>query len=390
MEEIHYKLLVKRYFLYTITIYLFFVCYFVLLCFIVDPLQLFHSSWFLPRDMLSKNMREQAIGIINHYEFDSIILGTSMLQNTSSAEAGEKLGGTFFNISMSGSDYYERSFPLRKAFRKNIRKVIYSMDQYAYFECRKGHREYPISQWSILYDDEPFNTLRYYATIKNIYYMSFKKHFGLFKKDIDRPGAWFAIDSSARLFGGLNRWVDNNKNNKFLLKELPDAAAKSEKCTLTITHNLKQEYKAKEYIYEYLLKYVEQYPNTEFYCLFPPYFRYVYAQLLKLNPEMFFLHQEIVKYLVEKSSSLPNLHVYGFEDQDFLDDIANYKDTTHYHQRYNSVMLDAIRGGNELTPENVEHYLRVSLEKAWNFDMAGLNAEAQRLLRERKAARGGD
>lgn len=53
-------------------------------------------------------------------------------------------------------------------------------------------------------------------------------------------------------------------------------------------------------------------------------------------------------------------------------------------------MLDAIRAGNELTPENVEQYLWDCQEKAWNFDIGALNAEAQRLLRERKAARGED
>jgi hypothetical protein len=50
-------------------------------------------------------MRQQAAGIINNYEFDSIILGTSMLENTSAKEAGEKLGGKFMNISLSGSNF---------------------------------------------------------------------------------------------------------------------------------------------------------------------------------------------------------------------------------------------------------------------------------------------
>ena len=51
------------------------------------------------------NMRQQAAGIINNYEFDSIILGTSMLENTSAKEADEKLGSKFMNISLSGSNF---------------------------------------------------------------------------------------------------------------------------------------------------------------------------------------------------------------------------------------------------------------------------------------------
>ena len=76
-------------------------------------------------------MRQQAAGIINNYEFDSIILGTSMLENTSAKEAGEKLGGKFMNISLSGSNFYERSFVLEYALRKKeIKKIIYSLDEY--------------------------------------------------------------------------------------------------------------------------------------------------------------------------------------------------------------------------------------------------------------------
>lgn len=63
-------------------------------------------------------MRQQAAGIINNYDFDSAILGTSMLVNTSAKEANEILGGRFFNISMQASNFYERSFVLQYAIDK--------------------------------------------------------------------------------------------------------------------------------------------------------------------------------------------------------------------------------------------------------------------------------
>ncbi|MCH5277890.1 MAG: hypothetical protein J1E80_08695 [Desulfovibrionaceae bacterium] len=310
-----------------------------------------------------------------------------MLANTSANEANEKLGGTFFNISMRGGDFYERSFPLKKALDKNIHKVIYSLDRY-YLLCSKGDPSFSTARWVFLYDENPFNDLLCYASIRDIRSM-FAKNFGLRARSLDRPEDWFQSPDSAR-FGGLSKWVDamstHSSVSNFLLNELPAVAAQTEQRPLTVAHDPQRERLAREYLDAYLLKYVRDYPQTEFYCVFPPYFRYTYAQWLKTQPQEFFLHQEVIRYMTEKSETLSNLHIYGFEDQDFLDDIANYKDTTHYHPWVNSLMLDAIHEGTHLlTPENMERYLRDCLEKAWNFDIGALNAQARRLVRERGA-----
>ena len=41
-------------------------------------------------------MRLQAAGVINNFDFDSVVFGSSMLENTSAKEASKKLGGNFF------------------------------------------------------------------------------------------------------------------------------------------------------------------------------------------------------------------------------------------------------------------------------------------------------
>ena len=108
------------------------------------------------------------------------------------------------------------------------------------------------------------------------------------------------------------------------------------------------------------------------------------------TPEDFFLHQEIIHHLVERTRDRKNIHIFGFEDMDFLDDIANYKDMTHYHQRFDTIFLDAIVSGeHELTPENVEDYLKRCEQKAWDFDIPALNDEVQRLLKAAEARKKG-
>lgn len=88
-----------------------------------DPYMLFHKQWFHPGKML-KNMRIQSYGLIKFADFDSIILGSSMLENTSADEASEKLGEKFANLSISGSSYYEKYKVLNFALKQKKSKML--------------------------------------------------------------------------------------------------------------------------------------------------------------------------------------------------------------------------------------------------------------------------
>ena len=82
------------------------------LMWVVDPLKLFHQPYF-NKERLYSNMREQTTGILKYWNYNSLIVGSSMLENTSSKQASELLGGEFINISLAGSDFFERSMDKR-------------------------------------------------------------------------------------------------------------------------------------------------------------------------------------------------------------------------------------------------------------------------------------
>ena len=133
----------------------------LVLVFVADPLQLFnkHSD----NKLLVGNMRQQAAGVINQYKFDSIVLGTSMLENTSSKEASNILGGNFTNISLSGSDFHTRSIVLKYALKnKEIKRVLYSLDG----NVLTGSSISNTSNFDYLYDDNKLNDLKAYINPK--------------------------------------------------------------------------------------------------------------------------------------------------------------------------------------------------------------------------------
>lgn len=376
MESTNYKELVKKYFLLVFPSCLIVVLIFTTVVYIVDPLQLFHRAKDENRP-LDLNMRDQAAGILNTFDIDSIILGSSILANTSASEAADRLGGKFFNISFDGADYIERSVILKKALQKKVKNVVYSLDNF--YICTPQGKKY---LQKYLYDENPLNDFKYYATLKNIIRF-FQINDWLTGKDHDRPRAWFNRPDITNRFGGIENWVTHQTSSisDFLHHQLPTIAKAFKSVSRHESHDLSREKLAKEYIDKNILEIIKNHPETNFNFIFPPYQRFIYANMRRFAPGYFFLHQEIIRYIVEKTKDNKNIHIYGFEDQDFLDDIANYMDAVHYHPRFNSLFLDAIaEGRHELTPENVEDYLKRCEQKAWDYDIPALNDEVQRLL----------
>ncbi len=92
-------------------------------------------------------------------------------------------------------------------------------------------------------------------------------------------------------------------------------------------------------------------------------------------------HEAVVRHLAERSAGLENLEVLGFEDQDFPDDIAWYKDTGHYREDVDEMILVAMAEGTyRLTPGNVDAYLDRSRALAMNFDLVGLGRRIKTYL----------
>ena len=118
----------------------------------------------------------------------------------------------------------------------------------------------------------------------------------------------------------------------------------------------------KAYLQETILKMIRENPQVEFSLIFPPYPRFFYAlfPLLeeayhkgKNGKEIFAETKAILKWLVAEVENLKNAKIYGFDDLDYTDNIANYCDSSHHWFDMNQMQLDAIANGTHiLTPKN--------------------------------------
>ena len=361
---------------------------FFLLLYLYDPLKLYHKPFNEKyANRFHSNMREQAAGVIKNWDFDSIILGTSVLENSSADEASRKLGGKFVNLSLEGGNYFERQFVLSYVLKKKrIAKVIYSLDHLGVVS-REGHPTFPLEKWTYLYDDNPFNDPQIYLNSK---YMKCLLSFSGSEKclgketDLDMPNAWFRDHEHAVRFGGLDRWFQ--ASNNFQIKEafriIADTIQKiKEGVVVSFQNNDARVALSKHYLDETVLSEVSQYPDTEFILILPPYSRIFFAIEAQYDKPMFCVFKESIRYLVAMSERYPNLKLYGWSDHDFPDDIANYKDLFHYSEKINSWMFDAIkRKEGLLTSENVEVYLKKITKKAQDYNLFELGKKIDNYL----------
>lgn len=359
--------------------------------YIYDPLQIFHKTW--GRDItFHKNMRQQAAGIIDNYEFDSVILGTSMLENTSANEASQKLGGDFVNISISGGNFYERSLILEYTLnKKNIKKILYTLDNSLKNNKLKGHKTYSLNSFNYLYDQNDLNDLQVYMNdkyLKCLLTFSKKGECVGIKKDFDRLNAWYKIKYHSMRYGGLKNWF-KAKNSQQVKKEFKkiSTAAKNVKNGKSVKkdHIEKNIGDSKKYIDKTIMKYVTSYPNTEFILILPPYSRMLYAQWAQYNKPTFEIYKTMIQYIVDKSDQFENLKIFGFGNYSFVDDIAIYKDPQHFEYKINSWMLDAIsQEEGLLSKSNINQYLDLFTQKALEFDLIQLGEKFDTYLQKNK------
>lgn len=356
---------------------------------IIDPYRIFHPPW-VRDDYFLPNTRIQASGVINHVEFDSIILGTSMAANFSPDEASKLFKEKFVNISLDGSSQSERAIVLEHALKnRKISKVIYSLDGFgkAPIDSR------PIAPYTYLYDDSLINDIHIYSyDVSNLKYLFCQNIFYSERsscpetRSLETLTEWASNKDHSMRFGGLDKWLSakNNGQIKEALIEIANSIEKIETGTIPPSEPLKIQAaleERSESFNDYLLKFVIDHPETDFYLFFPPYSRLRYAIWKQSDPNAFQVYVETLRMVVNETSKYPNVIIYGFDDQSFLDDLANYKDTSHYSPEYNSRILTWIKNGeHQLTPKNLENYISAITSKAEHYSVIDIGHEIKKYM----------
>lgn len=362
----------KKWVILTLCNCAFFMAALSILFYIYDPLMFYHKPYFR-KETFSKDMRVQAKAIIDSYDFNSLIIGTSMLENTSAKEADTKLKDKWVNLSLAGSYANERAVILNYIFKKKeIKNIIYSLD------ISLADKIVNTSSFEKIYSTDNtdfFAPLGIYINLRKpkfmlcaLTYSTKEKCVGK-EQDIGKLISW--IGEYSQYFGGFENWKKYENYPRVIKAQILDS-----KNDFNPPKNIDIE-KNKAILQEYLLSFISKNKDTNFYLVIPTYSR-LYYRLYYNNKQypynkgfiLFSKYRALIKWLVLETSKYPNVKIYGFDDLNYADNIANYKDPQHYNTNMNSMQLDAIKNDTHiLTPKNVDKYFQTMEEKIRAFDL---------------------
>lgn len=287
-----------------------------------------------------KDERYQNDGIARHYDYDSIITGTSMCQNFKCSEFDEIWGAAAIKIANSGASYHESGENIKRALSHNgnVKNVLCSLDgnRLNYPAFQDEYEGYPL----YLYDRDPFNDVNYLlnkeVVPKTIAVINYTRS-GQTTTTMDEYGSW----SRYKTFGR-----DSVLASFDLLDETEEEWKLTEEDKQQIFENVNENF----------VKLAQMYPDTTFYFFFPPYSICYWEALVRTK--QLGIQLEAQKAGAELLVSSDNIRVYDFSYRvDITGNLDNYTDTMHYGEWINSQMLQMMKEGEGiLTADNLEEY----------------------------------
>lgn len=341
----------KKWFIKCISFYFLILAAIVSTVWIVDPLFHYHK----PFSFISYRLYYERYvndGILRHFDYDTVITGTSMAQNFKTSEAEELFGGTCVKATFSGAGYGELSGNLRRALQRNdkLHTVIWTMDYNALLrEADWGqYDEYP----TYLYDDNPFNDVSYVFN-KSIWY-----------RNVFANMLMTLTGTPSTTMDDYSTWTKDTGHEYIMMSydrlEVREdmAAGLDDEEKIMVAENVQKNF----------VDLINEYPDTTFYIFYTPYSIYFWDSLMQEGRMQMQFDEELIA--TELLLECPNVRLYNFSDKhEVINDAGNYRDKEHYSAEVNSKILQWIADGDGLvTKENYQERLAAEKEYYLNYD----------------------
>ncbi|WP_246943860.1 hypothetical protein [Bacillus pinisoli] len=340
----------KKWIRSTLSYIILFILLIGLFNFSMDPLQYYRDTKRI--NFYWDQQRWQVVGLAKNYEYNTIILGTSMTENFIPSEVNQIFPNTeTLKLSLSGSSAHEQNKIAEIAFHNNeIKNVIWGID---YFSLGNDpnyvKEEFP----KFLYDNNNFNEIGYLLNISITKYSLYS----IFHKLSPMLAELFATlvvlkEKPVENLDYLYYWAHGmDFSNEIVMEDYKTTVQKdlgrNEEFSDTFSLD-----RLKENIDTNIVPIIMENQDTNFYLFYPPYSILMNKRIFDKNPTNI---DNIIKsreYLFNELKDYDNVKIYDFShDEDIVFNLNNYKDISHYSPEINKKILQDISKGNFLVTE---------------------------------------
>jgi hypothetical protein len=313
----------------------------VVVNFMVDPIQLYRRS---EKMRLWGDPRWQNAGFIKNFDYNLVVIGTSMVQNFSPAFIKKSMHYDPMILSLSGSTIIEQRIVLETALKtKKVKAVIWGIDLcYLNYKPHSIPPSFPIH----LYGNSLRGAIQYLVNFD----VFLEAALSSFNKIMGRNN----INPDDYSLEKYDHWHEQARFSKEIILKQYHAHLKPNPLKQDTQKTDSINYQETNLLND-VVSIIKQYPDVQFYIFLPPYSLACYKLEANCNTS-FESHLKIRKIMVGKLTSLPNVSIYDFEtDLSITGNLDNYKDLTHYSQHINNdIILKMKNNVNRVTPDNIQ------------------------------------
>lgn len=293
---------------------------------VVDPLQQYRqASFYTP---VYKSSRYLNPGLAKTHHYDTVILGSSMIENCRPSYMDKVLGGTSIKLPLSAGTAYEEALTLQVVLnRPEVKRVIIGVDLFSFkgAPTRLAHGAGTLPVY--LYDNNLLNDVQYLLSLDTLDYYRYLLRNNLSNKKKKDPTTYddYEYWANEYSFGEQivwQQWKKGQFNADFKAADFDFSSLK------------------KSFDYNFLPLF-QQAPQVTFELFFPPYSALTWVDTANkgaLNDVLAFK-----QYLVSAVQTLDNVKVFDFQDvAEITHNLDNYKDISHYRPEINDAIIDAI------------------------------------------------
>ena len=310
----------KKWILTTFTIIICLLILLSLITYILDPLYQYHYSY---DDNYFLTPRYSSAGLIKNYEYDSVVIGSSMTQNFDLQDFKEQMGLNAIKVTMGGmnmADYKLNMELINKLGKCKTMFVGIDLHKLAEKDSQTIFPQY-------LYDGYA-NDYKYLLS-SDVYthFLPLAVTSKLFNA-LDRP-----IPSALLTKADINKMGYWNNRYQFgediLFEQMLDVGRGLSEIEQTdLSETIKKD------IDEFFTGIDD---NITYYLFFPPYSAFYWENCEYKGYLREFLDAR--KYFFEVSEKYDNVTIYDFQNIDQTIDLSYYKDITHYSEEINEFMV---------------------------------------------------
>ncbi|WP_345992907.1 hypothetical protein [Sulfurimonas sp. HSL-1716] len=324
--------------------------------YVIDPYQQYRKATFYK--VPYENEKELDAGLAKNFDYDSVVIGTSMMQNFNIDDLKNISGYKKpIKLTIAGSSVYEQNIVLSTAFRhQNVKNVLIGIDFLSYYGAVHRYKHGASSFPTYLYDENILNDYKYLIssdTLGRVFEIFTKKEKDGWVYDYSKMFEWRSRTQDKNVLSAVKRkWLDRKNFDN----EATDEEKKLPYMKNNFDHNIKP--------------LIEKHPNVNFTLLFPPYSILAY----KTYEERGQL-QNLIKfkrYIVSTLLTYQNVKIYDFQNADEIShDLHNYYDLYHYNKDISRIILKEIRKKDYIV-DDVSTYAKISqkfLSNVANFNV---------------------